>query len=470
MRENKYLLDESPLLIFPTLAKLIGLNKAIILQQIHYWLLKNETNENAVKDGRVWCYQSYPKWQEQFPFWDIQTIRRIILSLEEDGFVISSNFNRLKMDKTKWYTINYKQYQNDITILSKRYHESINLIVPIQDINKDTKDVIDKSITYSDSKESHKSSLKKQMGLEDNLKKQNTSPKKRNKLSQKEIDKFLNNEFFMEAIHLWNSFAPATPAHKKPTLLWKKVYLGLNQLRGGTFYSHKNWSGSYFDSFLKINKLTSAQVKKTIDRPFKKREIIETIKLLPSYCTEGRFIERQEYHKDLANMIYNPKSPFVSFFVLALIKGEAKPVGETIGVICKYPKIAERLKNTDTFDFEEADTTEKRKFNQIFAEIDGRLKAIPKTSYMRPNLESFFVDYRDALKGQGIRIRLWSYSPASWEWKKIIVLNTQPFNQIIEWMRGKGEKEKKEKENNESKYTFVQTSFREDEIENIDSL
>ena len=93
---------------------------------------------------------------------------------------------------------------------------------------------------------------------------------------------------------------------------------------------------------------------------------------------------------------------------------------------------------------------------------------IPKTNYLHPNLESFFVDYRDALKGQGIKIRLWSYSPASWEWKKIIVLNTQPFNQIIEWMRGKGEKEKKGFDS--EKYTFVQTLRDEDEIENIDSF
>ncbi|WP_349774291.1 hypothetical protein [Ureibacillus chungkukjangi] len=34
---NRRIIDESPLLIRPTLAAKVGLNEAIILQQIHYW-------------------------------------------------------------------------------------------------------------------------------------------------------------------------------------------------------------------------------------------------------------------------------------------------------------------------------------------------------------------------------------------------------------------------------------------------
>ena len=40
---NKLLLNEPPLMILPTLASNIGLNEAIFLQQLHYWIEKSTT-------------------------------------------------------------------------------------------------------------------------------------------------------------------------------------------------------------------------------------------------------------------------------------------------------------------------------------------------------------------------------------------------------------------------------------------
>ena len=48
------LLNENPLIVMPTLAAHIGLNEAIILQQVHYWLLKSDKLEY----GRKWTYNS----------------------------------------------------------------------------------------------------------------------------------------------------------------------------------------------------------------------------------------------------------------------------------------------------------------------------------------------------------------------------------------------------------------------------
>jgi len=117
MKENEYLMAEPPLMISSALAKLIGLNKSIILRQLHCLLGENEINENILKDRKTWCRKTYREWEEQFPFWNIQTIRKIILSLEKDGIVISANFNQLKGDKTKWYTIDYKK----LATILKRY-------------------------------------------------------------------------------------------------------------------------------------------------------------------------------------------------------------------------------------------------------------------------------------------------------------------------------------------------------------
>ncbi|WP_254119113.1 conserved phage C-terminal domain-containing protein [Bacillus sp. FJAT-29790] len=45
----------------------------------------------------------------QLPFWSESTIKRTIKSLENQGYLISGNFNRSKMDQTKWYSIDYEK-------------------------------------------------------------------------------------------------------------------------------------------------------------------------------------------------------------------------------------------------------------------------------------------------------------------------------------------------------------------------
>jgi len=96
--------EERPLIVKPTLAKEIGLNEAIILQQIKYWIT-NKRNEN-IYDGKKWVYKSYEEWREEFPFWGLNTIQRAITSLENQGLIISKQLGKLKMDRRKWYTIN----------------------------------------------------------------------------------------------------------------------------------------------------------------------------------------------------------------------------------------------------------------------------------------------------------------------------------------------------------------------------
>ncbi|MEH7072573.1 hypothetical protein [Neobacillus drentensis] len=39
----------------------------------------------------------------------MSTIKRTIHSLERQGFLISGNWNKVILDQTKWYTINYEK-------------------------------------------------------------------------------------------------------------------------------------------------------------------------------------------------------------------------------------------------------------------------------------------------------------------------------------------------------------------------
>lgn len=99
------LIEEYPLLVLPTLADEIGLNEAIVLQQIHFWISKGK----HFHDGRYWVYNTYEEWQKQFPFWSVSTVRRTFNKLEQLGLIESANYNSMTIDKTKWYTINYEK-------------------------------------------------------------------------------------------------------------------------------------------------------------------------------------------------------------------------------------------------------------------------------------------------------------------------------------------------------------------------
>ena len=100
------LLQERPLIVLPQLACAVGLNEAIVLQQLHYWLVEGGTEY----EGRRWVYNSYEQWQvDNFPFWSVPTIRRIFASLEREGLVNSriEYDPRFQGSRRKWYTIDY---------------------------------------------------------------------------------------------------------------------------------------------------------------------------------------------------------------------------------------------------------------------------------------------------------------------------------------------------------------------------
>ena len=104
---NALLIQEPPLQVLPTLAQKIGLNEAIILQQIHYWL--NPKHNKNLFENRLWVWNTYEQWQQQFPFWGERTIRRAILNLEECG--ILDSFVTRDFRKIKYYTINYNRLE-----------------------------------------------------------------------------------------------------------------------------------------------------------------------------------------------------------------------------------------------------------------------------------------------------------------------------------------------------------------------
>lgn len=114
MNFNELFVDKSKTLIINTdLALVLGdLNEAIVLNQLNYWLGINRKAGKNFIDDRYWVYNSYSDWKaKDFPYWSEKTIQRTFTRLENKGVVVSANYNKLGIDKTKWYTIDTEKLQ-----------------------------------------------------------------------------------------------------------------------------------------------------------------------------------------------------------------------------------------------------------------------------------------------------------------------------------------------------------------------
>lgn len=99
------LLTTRPIVINPDLAYSIGLNEAIALQQVNYWL--QETTSGLERDGERWIYNTTEQWLEQFPFWSESTLKRTFTRLKTLGVLKIEQLNKSQRDMTNYYTINY---------------------------------------------------------------------------------------------------------------------------------------------------------------------------------------------------------------------------------------------------------------------------------------------------------------------------------------------------------------------------
>lgn len=87
------------------IAEEYGIEEAILLQNIKYWIDKNRANERHFYDGRYWTYNSVSAFSELFPYIHEKKIYRALKNLEDCGLIISGNYNKAGYDRTKWYSV-----------------------------------------------------------------------------------------------------------------------------------------------------------------------------------------------------------------------------------------------------------------------------------------------------------------------------------------------------------------------------
>lgn len=114
------------------IAEQFGLNEAVFIHNIFFWINNNKANNRNQFEGRFWTYNTKRAFVNQFPFWTYEQIKKIIVNLSENGVLLMSNFNENKWDKTIWYSLSdevVSYYENLLkpseTALLKKQQSSV---------------------------------------------------------------------------------------------------------------------------------------------------------------------------------------------------------------------------------------------------------------------------------------------------------------------------------------------------------
>lgn len=82
-----------------------GVNEAILLNNIAFWVMKNEANEQNFFEGKYWTYNSAKAYSKLFPYMSARTIQRVLKHLVDEGLILVNKFSDDPMKRTNYYTL-----------------------------------------------------------------------------------------------------------------------------------------------------------------------------------------------------------------------------------------------------------------------------------------------------------------------------------------------------------------------------
>lgn len=85
------------------LAKIYGIEEAILIHNFYYWIKENTLNDRNFFDGRYWTFNTQKTYTDWFPYLNGGRIKRTINSLIEKGVLMKGNYNANQYDRTNWY-------------------------------------------------------------------------------------------------------------------------------------------------------------------------------------------------------------------------------------------------------------------------------------------------------------------------------------------------------------------------------
>lgn len=131
------------------IAKDYGIEEAIIIHNLFFWICKNAANGKNYYDGSYWTYNSIAGFSKLFPYIQIDKIKRVLSLLIKKGLLKKGNYNDNKMNHTNWYAFTdeglryllahgYKMQQSNNTKCAERLKQNAQF----------DKGNLHKSITY----------------------------------------------------------------------------------------------------------------------------------------------------------------------------------------------------------------------------------------------------------------------------------------------------------------------------------
>ena len=84
-----------------------GTDKAIVLANIKFWLenSKKKDIKRSKHDGYYWVYNTAKELSEVLPYFTPSKVQRLLKQLESDGVILVGNYNKVKYDRTRWYSL-----------------------------------------------------------------------------------------------------------------------------------------------------------------------------------------------------------------------------------------------------------------------------------------------------------------------------------------------------------------------------
>ena len=87
------------------IAEKFGVNAAILLENLHFWIEHNRANGEGLHDGRTWTYESMEAYASQFSFMTTRQVRTALDKLKAEGVIMTGCFNNSAFNRKTWYTL-----------------------------------------------------------------------------------------------------------------------------------------------------------------------------------------------------------------------------------------------------------------------------------------------------------------------------------------------------------------------------
>lgn len=85
-----------------------GINEAILLNELAFWIKLNTANKRNFYEGRYWTYNSISALADVFPFWSRETIKRTLSHLKDENLILVGDFGNDRFKRVNYYSLSDK--------------------------------------------------------------------------------------------------------------------------------------------------------------------------------------------------------------------------------------------------------------------------------------------------------------------------------------------------------------------------